>query len=225
MKQERVPILITASFLRRVRLVLVMTTLLSRTAAAQDTTVDAGITLHSGTLSFLGRSTVGEFIGSTSQVSGIVEGDLSSARGWIEAPVATLDTHNDRRDRDLRVTMEVETYPTMRFDLDSTVVASSRDDARDVIDVLLHGRLAIHGVTRVVELPAAVSPRGDTLHLHAVFPLDVTDYRIGGLTKLFGILRMRRQIEVRVDLLFVRAINPTARAVTASHHIPEDPSP
>jgi hypothetical protein len=39
----------------------------------------------------------------------------------------------------------------------------------------------------------------------AVFPLDLADYHIGGLTKAFGILRMRRQIEVRVDLRFVSA--------------------
>jgi polyisoprenoid-binding protein YceI len=116
-------------------------------------------------------------------------------------------TQNDRRDRDLRASMEVDTYPTMRFDLDSAVIVSSHEDAHDVVDVLLHGRLAIHGVTRPVALPAAVSRRGDTLQVNAVFPLDVTDYRIGGLTKLFGVLRMRRQIEVRVDLRFVRATN------------------
>ena len=43
--------------------------------------------------------------------------------------------------------------------------------------------------------------------MNAVFSLDVTDYNIGGLTKLFGLLRMQRQIEVRVDLRFVRATN------------------
>jgi polyisoprenoid-binding protein YceI len=190
------------------RFLLVTAVLASGRARAQDASSAVASGLLSGTLSFVGHSTVGDFVGSTSQVSGLVVGDASGARGWIEAPVATLDTHNGRRDRDLRAVMEVDRYPTMRFDLDSTVIAPSHDDARDAVDVLLHGRLALHGVMRVVELPAAVSRRGDTLHVRAVFPLDVTDYRVGGLKKLFGILRMRRQIEVHVDLRFGRAMNP-----------------
>jgi polyisoprenoid-binding protein YceI len=208
-------LLMAPKLVPRLCLLLVMTVLVSGSAGAQDATAAATSELLSGTLSFVGHATVGDFVGSTSQVSGLVVGDLSGARGWIEAPVATLDTHNDRRDRDLRAAMEVDTYPTMRFDLDSTVIASSHDDARDAVDVLLHGRLAIHGVTRVVELPAAVSRRGDTLQVNAVFPLDVTDYRVGGLKKLFGILRMRRQIEVRADLRFVRATHQL-NALTSS---------
>ena len=189
----------------RLQLVVLSTVLAFRAAAAQHAAPEITSTLHSGTLAFLGHATVGDFVGSTSQVSGAVWGSLPCARGWVEAPVATLVTHNDRRDRDLRAAMEVDRYPTIRFDLDSAVTVSSREDSGETFDVLLHGRLAMHGVTRVVELPAAVSRRGDTLHVSSVFPLDVTDYRVGGLKKLFGILRMRRQIEVRVALRFVRA--------------------
>jgi polyisoprenoid-binding protein YceI len=188
------------------RVLLVMAVLASRTAAAQDTTVEVQSTLASGTLSFLGHSTVGDFVGSTSQLRGALTGDVPGARGWIEAPVATLVTHNDRRDRDLRASLETDRYPTMRFDLDSAVMVSTRGDARDSLDVQLRGRLAIHGVTRAVELPATVSRLGDTLHVTAVFPLDLTDYRIGGLKKLFGLLRMGRRIEVRVDLRFLHAM-------------------
>jgi polyisoprenoid-binding protein YceI len=186
-----------------------------RSGAAQEAAPEITSALHSGTLSFVGHATVGDFVGSTSHVSGAFTGDLATARGWVEASVATLVTDNDRRDRDLRAAMEVDTYPTMRFDLDSAVTVSSREDDGGAFDVLLHGRLAIHGVTRVVELPAAVSRRGDTLQVNAVFPLDVTDYRVGGLKKLFGILRMRRQIEVRADLRFVRATHQL-NALTSS---------
>ena len=203
-----------ASVARCLELMLV-TTALASPAAAQVAAPEECSVLDSGTLSFHGHATVGDFVGSTHQVSGAVTGELSSARGWVAAPAATLVTHNDRRDRDLRAVMEVDMHPTMRFDLDRVVVTSPGERARDVTDVLLHGRLAIHGVTRAVELPAAVSRRGDTLHVNAVFPLDVTDYSIGGLTKLFGILRMHRQIEVRVDLRFVRATNPAYSLISS----------
>jgi polyisoprenoid-binding protein YceI len=192
---------------KRACFLFLMATLASRAAAAQDATREIGSSLLSGTLSFVGHATVGDFVGATSQLSGVLTGDLPAARGWIETPVATLVTRNDRRDRDLRASLEADRYPTMRFDLDSTVMVISRGDARDVVDVQLCGRLAIHGVTRAVELPATVSRLGDTLHVTSAFPLDLADYRIGGLKKLFGLLRMGRRIEVRVDLRFLRAIN------------------
>jgi hypothetical protein len=34
------------------------------------------------------------------------------------------------------------------------------------------------------------------------FPLNLKDYRIGGLSKLLGMLKMSEHIEVHVDLLF-----------------------
>ena len=42
---------------------------------------------------------------------------LTAVRGWVEAPVTSLKTGNDRRDRDLIKTMESAVYPTIRFSL------------------------------------------------------------------------------------------------------------
>jgi polyisoprenoid-binding protein YceI len=171
---------------------------------AQSPVADAA--LHTGTLSFLGHATVGDFIGSTSSVTGAIIGgrDVFTTRGWVEAPVATLVTGNGRRDRDLRATMEVSRYPTIRFALTRTTrnpLASPA--AADSGALLLHGDLSIHGVTRRVELPATVVRTADTTHVTAVFPLNLHDYRIEGLTKMLGLLRMEPGIEVRVDLRFV----------------------
>jgi len=162
--------------------------------------------LQSGTLSFSGHATVGDFTGSTTAITGAVTSDLPDARGWVEAPVATLVTHNDHRDRDLRASMEVEKYPTMRFTLARTTGTPVNGGT---VSVVLHGSLTIHGVTREVDLPAAVEQRGDTIHVTAAFPLDLHDYRIGGLTKMLGMLRMDPHIEVRVDLRFVATSSVT----------------
>jgi hypothetical protein len=40
------------------------------------------------------------------------------------------------------------------------------------------------------------------VHLRSDFPLNLKDYRIGGLTKMLGMLRMEERIEVHVDLTF-----------------------
>lgn len=162
--------------------------------------------VQSGTLSFSGHATVGDFTGSTTTINGAVTGQLSDAHGWVEARVATLVTGNDHRDRDLRASMEVDKYPTMRF----TLARTAYDPATGVTPIVLHGALTIHGVTRDVDLPATAERIKDTIHITAGFPLDLRDYRIGGLTKMLGILRMDPHIEVHVDLRFLAtsSVNP-----------------
>jgi len=190
---------------RSLRFILVCSTLTATRAGGQAQQAATGAVLSSGTLSFLGHATVGDFVGTTSTMTGEVAGEVPNAHGWVAAPVATLLTQNDRRDRDLRASMEVDKYPTMRFDLAIATAVSSGEDHGDTSFVLLHGTFTIHGVSRVVALPAALLHAGDTLHVKASFPLDLADYQIGGLTKMFGLLRMQRLIDVRVDLRFVRA--------------------
>jgi len=172
------------------------------TLGAQRPMRDA--TLASGTLSFFGRATVGDFVGTTRVTGAIIGGpDYSAARGWVDAPVGTLVTGNDRRDRDLRATMNVERYPIMHFELTSATLVATSVDERDSTGLLLHGALTIHGVTRRVEVPATVLRNGDTTRVSSRFRLDLFDYDIHGLTRMFGVLRMQHEIGVRVDLQFV----------------------
>jgi polyisoprenoid-binding protein YceI len=181
-------------------------------AGAQTATEPAGGVLHSGTLSFSAHATVGDFTGTTTTVTGAWSGDLSAPSGWVEAPVATLVTGNGHRDRDLRASMEVNKYPTMRFDLARTTPASPGARPGDTVSVTLYGTLAIHGVTRAVELPAAAVRGGDTIYVRSSFPLDLGDYQIGGLTKMLGLLRMDPKIVVHVDLRFLA--NSSLKAAT-----------
>jgi polyisoprenoid-binding protein YceI len=168
---------------------------------AQESRAIAHARVLSGTLSFDGHATAGDFTGTTRSISGEVIGasDLTELRGWVEAPVRTLKTGNGKRDRDLNKSLESEKYPVLRFDL--TRVARQGGSA-DSLAVLLYGTLQIHGVTRSVELPATVQFTGPTTRLRSDFPLNLKDYRIGGLSKLLGMLRMYEDIEVHVDLVF-----------------------
>ena len=167
--------------------------------------------LRSGTLSFTGHATLGAFVGTTTSVSGRLTGsaDVANARGWVEAPVATLATANNHRDRDLRASMEVDKYPTMRFDL-TGVSVDSPGAPPDTVRATLLGRLTIHGVSREVSLPATLVDIGDAIEVAGDFPLDLADYRIGGLTKMLGALRMRRNIEVTFRLHFEASTHTTA---------------
>ena len=169
-------------------------------ALAQERPIPSG-RLVSGTLSFDGHATVGDFTGTTTTVSGQIAGapDLAGVRGWVEAPVQTLKTGNGKRDRDLNKSMESDKYPTLRFEL--TRVTRS-GGANDSIGVVLQGRLHIHGVSREVELPGSVQFTGTHARVRTDFPLDLKDYRIGGLSKLMGMLKMYEDVEVHADLVF-----------------------
>jgi len=159
--------------------------------------------LRSGILSFTGHATLGAFVGTTTVVHGAVHSDagIESAHGWVEAPAATLRTGNDHRDRDMRASMEADRFPTIRFDL--TGVGLEPTGARpDSARGNLNGRLTIHGVSRDVSIPATLVFIGDAIEVAGEFPLDLADYRIGGLTRFFGAVRMQRNIEVSLRLRF-----------------------
>src|SRR3989442_7084145 len=125
--------------------------------------------------------------------------EIAEVRGWVEAPVATLRTGNGRRDRDLRKSMEVDTFPTMRFDL-AEVISSTADG--DSIAATLHGQLTIHGVTRDVDLPARLWVGTDTIRVRSDFPLNLKDHRIGGLSQMLAVLQMHEHIQRHVDPVF-----------------------
>ncbi len=157
--------------------------------------------LASGTLSFDGHATVGDFTGTTTTVTGEMTGgeSLAAVRGWVESPVKTLDTGDRKRDKDLNKSMESNQHPTMRFELTGVTPEGTPADSAAV---QLQGKLTLHGVTREVTLPGRVWKDGKALRLRSAFPLDLGDYEIRGLTKLLGMLRMQEGIEVRIDLTF-----------------------
>jgi polyisoprenoid-binding protein YceI len=169
-------------------------------AAQLDGAIPA-MRLVSGTLSFDGHATVGDFTGTTTTLTGEMTGgeSLAAVRGWVESPVKTLDTGNGKRDRDLNKSMESSKHPTMRFDLTGVTVDVAR---ADTAGVQLHGKLTLHGVTRDVTLPGRVWQDDTALRVRSDFPLDLGDYEIGGLSKMLGVLRMSEGIEVHLDLTF-----------------------
>jgi len=154
-----------------------------------------------GNLSFDGRATAGDFTGGTSTVRGELTGgnDLRDVHGWVEAPVATLVTGNRKRDTDLNKSMESERYPTIRFELTRV---TPRTEQGDTVLVDLQGNFQIHGVERAVSVPATVVLGAGTTRVRGVTAMNLKDYRIGGLTKAWGMLRMYEGIGVHFDLTF-----------------------
>lgn len=182
-------------------------------AAAQDGPVQAGV-VGRGALSFDARASLGDFTGRTDSVSGWMSGgDVRVVRGCVAAPVASLVTGNDHRDRDLRKSMETDRFPRMWFALAQTVPAAPLPDSQQVA---LIGDFTIHGVTRRDTLASVIMRTGDSLHLRSDFPLNVKDYQVGGLSKMLGLLKMNEHIVVHVDLTFVPSAPGDSAAMSCS---------
>jgi polyisoprenoid-binding protein YceI len=115
--------------------------------------------------------------------------------------------------------MEVAKYPTMRFELAGVTVDPPAAAPPDTVHATLRGRLTIHGVTREVAAPATLVGAGEAISVDGGFPLDLADYRIGGLTRFLGALRMQRNVEVRFRLRF-DATSRTATGTTTSTTTP-----
>lgn len=154
-----------------------------------------------GTLSFDGHATVGDFVGTTDSVSGEMTGaaTLAQVRGWVEAPVTSLRTGKGKRDTDMNKSMESGQYPVIRFELDSITPGTP---VGDTLAVTLHGAFTIHGVTRPADLPGRVLAGKEQSRVWASTPLNLKDYKIGGLSKMLGVLKMHENIEVHVDVTF-----------------------
>jgi len=170
-------------------------------AGAEGQRAVVSVPILSGTLSFDGRATLGDFTGTTTTVSGQMVGGaaLSEARGWVEAPVATLKTGNGRRDRDLNKSMESETYPTIRFDLQRVRTEWERGDSAAVE---VSGTFTIHGVAREQTFGATVLFEREAVRLKASLPMNLKDYQVKGLSKFLGTIKMHPDIVVHVDVVF-----------------------
>lgn len=171
---------------------------LAAQAPAERGIVDGVV--REGRLSFDGRATTGNFSGMTTSVIGEMHGGgLSEVRGWVEAPVRTIATGNQRRDRDLNKSMESGKYPTIRFELTNVAEGEAGSDS---VNVVLHGRFIIHGVTREASVPASVAFHPEGIRVRGATPLNLKDYKIGGLSKALGMLKMHEEIVAHLDLMF-----------------------
>ncbi len=131
--------------------------------------------------------------------------DLSAVTGTAEIRVAEMRTGIGLRDRHLRRAMEADSFPTLRFDLGRVEPGGVRGDT---VDVVLAGRLTIHGTTHEVRAPGTVILTLDSIAVRAGFPLDMRDYGIKPPVRMLGALRVAPDVVVGIRLLFAAA--PTA---------------
>jgi polyisoprenoid-binding protein YceI len=109
-------------------------------------------------------------------------------------------TGNEHRDRDLYKAMDADRYPMVRFDL--TSITPGGVVQGDSVDATLHGTFTARGVTHDVDVPVAIAFGPESIAVRGQFPLDLKDYRIHGLSRMLGLLKVDEHIVVHVALGF-----------------------
>ena len=181
--------------------------LLGLTGAARVAAqVVAPATFATGSVTFVVHSTiVGALNGHAPIASAeFVGGRLSDVRGVAVVLVADLRTGNGSRDRHMRAAMDADSFPTIRFDLDSLQTGPAADDT---VGVVLMGRLTLHGVTRPVRATGRVVVAPDGAVVDASFPVDMRDYGIRPPVRAL-VLRVSPAVAVAVHLAFAAGPSP-----------------
>jgi polyisoprenoid-binding protein YceI len=146
---------------------------------------------------------LGNFTGVTHEVWGEVRLDPATFARGVQGSAginpASLKTGIDGRDRDLRITLEVDRYPEIRFTLHE--VRASFPSLADRADtyLTLEGELSIHGVARSVTLTGRAQLRDGQVWVRGEGTLNMTDYGIRPPKKFF--LSVGDQVRVSFDTL------------------------
>lgn len=154
---------------------------------------------------FDARSTLHDFSGVTSTVTGAFHADLHDpAGGWrgaVTCRAETLLTGVDGRDAGLREHLATEQFPEIRFELtgfrpDPDGIDASAQTVRGIA----HGRMTIRGRTRdlVMPLQVGVDPSWRVV-VEGQVPLKLSDYEVPVPSKL-GLISMQDEVKVWIAL-------------------------
>jgi polyisoprenoid-binding protein YceI len=96
-----------------------------------------------------------------------------------------------------REVLETATYPEIVL---RAAVASAENIAPGRHRLRLAGNLALHGVTRPLQVGAELVVCDDGIRLRGETPLRLSDYRIRPVTALAGAIKLKDELKVSFDL-------------------------
>ena len=116
------------------------------------------------------------------------------AEGRVEVDAGSFGTGIALRNRHLRAHLQAERFPRILFTLE-------RAERRGEQGIILFGTLTIHGVTRTVEIPAAIT-ENRPLILDGALQTRFTDWGMSPPSQLGGLARVRDPITLHFHAEF-----------------------
>jgi polyisoprenoid-binding protein YceI len=112
---------------------------------------------------------------------------------------ASLDTGHPERDADMRQDfLEVERFPTIEFRVDKLLMPQPVANAASW-DLVLQGKLTVHGITRDVKVPTTVSIADGHVTAQGRIHMDMHEYNIR-VPRLF-LIPMKSEVLVGFEVV------------------------
>lgn len=111
--------------------------------------------------------------------------------------LTTLETGIGKRDKDMRTTLETDTYPFAEFF--GTLVTPFDPDREGAQPVTVRGAFTLHGVTREVTIDGTLRRTAEGLKVEAAWEINLNDYNITPPSLL--IVRVDEVQKVRIEAL------------------------
>lgn len=129
--------------------------------------------------------------------------EQSSLRLMVRADSLTVaDNISDKDRREIENQMREQVLETLAYP--EIVYATSQVSVKNTVDgqgdVVLLGKLTLHGVTRSQQVPARFSLTGDLLRAFGEFSLRQSDYNIRVVTAVGGGLKVKDEVRFAFDI-------------------------
>lgn len=157
-----------------------------------------------GNANWISEAPVEKIVGTASGAGNLSVdfGDLSTLKGSITMPVASMKSGNTQRDDHLKGAewLDAAQFPEIKFEVTSVKVTAppSGDDIKEAtVDVT--GKFTLHGVTTDLTAPATLKWKGDKVKIETAFVVKLADYNVSGKQGVVGD-KVGETIDVKVSL-------------------------
>jgi len=151
-------------------------------------------------LDFFVRSTLHDFNGTARKLSGILEQNLNSAKGFVDVDVAGLTTNEPDRDKNMYQMFDASQYPRINFifkDTDLGKILVQHDG-----EVNFTGVMTMHNISHPLMLISKGHMEADTLICEGQMHIHLKDYGLKP-PSILGFIRVADEIVVRYNMVFI----------------------
>jgi polyisoprenoid-binding protein YceI len=128
--------------------------------------------------------------------------DISTIKGNIKVPVASMKTGNDTRDDHMRAAewLDAAACPDIAFEVKSAKVVSSETKGEVTEHTLeVSGAFSVHCKTKDTTVKASLKVKGDKVKISSSFDIALADFEVKGKAGVVG-EKVGKSIAIQVSL-------------------------
>jgi polyisoprenoid-binding protein YceI len=120
--------------------------------------------------------------GVSQKLTGTITGDpndITPAKIIVKLDPSSLDTDNEKRDKDLREKcLEVSKYPVIEIESKSIEAETKTLTPGTPVKATIHAILKLHGFEKPISVPVTITLKGDVLTTEGSFAIVLDEYKI-----------------------------------------------